>query len=147
MDETTFSLLSDEARGLAEGAMRALTTRLRFRPDLPLRCCFAGNFDTEETELIEFEDTSPEALTFSAMVVRQAAAELEAHYVMTVLDMPGPPRAVTIGVETRAGTYVAKCSVFRKDPGDWGLTLGPCQFSEGALPSPFNGLVPVPVEA
>lgn len=147
MDETIFSLLSDEARGLAEGAMRALTTRLRFRPDLPLRCSYTGNFDTDETELIEFEDTSPEALTFAAVLARQAAVELDAHYVMTVLDMPGPPRAVTIGVETRTETYVAKCSVFRENPGAWGLTVGPCQFSPGELPSPFDSLLPAPIEA
>lgn len=147
MEETTFSLLPDEAMGLAEGAIRTVTRVLRHVPEQPLRCCFAGNFATNQTQLIEFEDTSAEALTLAARVVRQKAAELEAHYVMTVLDMPGPPRAVTIGVETRTGTYVAKCSVFRENPGDWGLTLGPCQFSEGELPSPFDTLLPVPVES
>jgi len=129
MDNATFANLPDEAKGLAQGAVRTLTKLLERLPDERLRCCFMGNWTTDQNYVFHFDDTSPENFHLAAAFARQKVKELNADYVMTVLDMLGPlSRTASVSIETRNGTYACGFPVVRKQGGGEAMALGPGQF-------------------
>ena len=129
MNNATFEILPALPRDLAEGAVRTLKTVLERIPDRPLRCCFVGNWTTDVFQLLEFNDVAPEDFLFPAAIVRQYAEELNAEYVMTVLDIANATsRTVNISIETREGTYASGFPVVPKGDGSNAMALGPGQF-------------------
>lgn len=142
LNPKTFSILPPLCRELAQGMTRALLSILQHKPESTVRCCCIGNWTTNERKFLDFADIGPVALEESANDAHQLAVSINAEYVMTALDLPGPPRSTTVGIETHSGTYVVTFPIVRKSALGTELTLGPAKFKRSEqLPAPFDYLL------
>jgi hypothetical protein len=143
MNNATFEILPALPRDLAEAAVRVLTKLLERIPDEPLQCCYVGNWTTNAQHLIELNARNLPNLQFAAEVVRVKAREINADYVMTVLDIEGPQtRTANVSIETRDVTYACQFPVVSKADGGKALALGPGRFERlRKHTSPLAGLL------
>jgi len=143
MSHSTFSALPDELHLLAVNCVYVLRRAIAEHPAEPLRCCFVGNLSSKKEELLMFDSVSATSLQEDAMEAHLRAQALDADYVVTVLDLPGPPRNALVGIETCEATYQCVFPVVRKSPRTQNLKLGRAAFTRcKELPGPFDGLLP-----
>jgi hypothetical protein len=125
---------------LAKLVMGGVVMDLQNRGDTPRSYWYTSSLKTRERHTNDFGTVSPSAYAEVANEAHLHAVSINADFMVVVIDQPGRPRTIYVGIETRQDCYAATFRVVQGK--DRIRELGSGKFIRvPALRAPFDELL------